>query len=282
MRELRNAAANTLAVDGNLIFDIGMDECQDTDFYLKKGFRVVAVDANPSTCAAARARYAAEIASGQLTVVNRAISETREPLTFHVCDTLSAWSTADTRLRDKLIERDRATFTDVTVDGVRTSDLIEEFGLPYFAKIDIEGFDLICLQGFVGVPTRPTYLSTELDPNAAGDALRCLEALGYRRFALVGQARAPEQRPPRPALEGQDIDHTFAHHASGLFGRELPEPWVGAKEVLRRCSVIRLQSKLSGALYKLARIKPLAGLTERLRLRFLPLACDWYDVHAAG
>ena len=31
----------------NLIFDIGMHIGQDTEFYLKKGFCVVAVEANP-------------------------------------------------------------------------------------------------------------------------------------------------------------------------------------------------------------------------------------------
>ena len=31
----------------NLIFDIGMHVGQDTEFYLKKGFNVVAVEANP-------------------------------------------------------------------------------------------------------------------------------------------------------------------------------------------------------------------------------------------
>jgi hypothetical protein len=41
----------------NLIFDIGMNVCEDTDFYLEKGFRVVAVEANPAACRNAAEKY---------------------------------------------------------------------------------------------------------------------------------------------------------------------------------------------------------------------------------
>jgi FkbM family methyltransferase len=267
--------------NSSFIFDIGMDECQDTDFYLKKGFRVVAVDANPAVCAAAQKRYATEIATEQLTVVNKAISTTSDPLIFHVCETLSAWSTADRELRDKLVRRGQATFREVVVQGVTIGDLIGEYGLPYFAKVDIEGFDLICVRGFSEAEGRPSYISTEVNLNAAREQVTALQALGYTRFALVSQKRAPLQKPPRPALEGRDIDHTFAHHASGLFGRELPAEWTDAATVLQRCAAICRQSKLSGILYQIARITPLKPLTERLRIQFLTLACDWYDIHAS-
>jgi FkbM family methyltransferase len=153
----------------DLIYDIGMDQCQDTDFYLAKGFRVVAVDANPAVCEMARERYAKQINSGQLTVLNRAISEASEPLVFHVCETLSMLSTADDYLRDREMSRNGHTFKDVTVEGLRPADLVGEYGIPYFAKIDIEGFDLVCLRGFEGFAEKPYYVSTEADLRAYHD-----------------------------------------------------------------------------------------------------------------
>ena len=48
--------------DYGTILDVGMDQCQDTEFYLKKGFRVVAVDASPEACARAQRRFAREVA----------------------------------------------------------------------------------------------------------------------------------------------------------------------------------------------------------------------------
>ncbi|HLI20041.1 MAG TPA: hypothetical protein VKV32_02915 [Stellaceae bacterium] len=82
----------------DLIFDFGMHFCEDTEFYLKKGFRVVAVEANPAACRDAERRNAQAIASGQLTVVNRAISRSNEPLRFYVNTAEPARSTASEHL----------------------------------------------------------------------------------------------------------------------------------------------------------------------------------------
>jgi len=264
----------------DLIYDFGMDLCQDTDFYLAKGFRVVAIEANPSTCAMAVEKYTSAIESGQLIIVNKAISETGEPLVFHVCHTLSAWSTADKRLRDRLVRQEGAIFEEVIVEGVSSAAILAQYGVPYFAKIDIEGFDLICLQGFHSAPSRPQFISTEVALRTARQQLSCLTELGYRRFALVGQAKAPLQKPPRPASEGRDVDYSFMHHASGLFGRELQAEWTTAERVARRCEMIHWQGRASQALYIVSRIRPLKSTCEWLRQRLLPLACDWYDIHA--
>ena len=44
-------------VDRSLIFDVGCNDGQDSDFYLKKGFRVVAVEANPALCEGLRLAF---------------------------------------------------------------------------------------------------------------------------------------------------------------------------------------------------------------------------------
>lgn len=59
----------------NLIFDIGLHHGQDTDFYLKKGFRVVAFEADPGNAEFCRNRFARELADGRLTIVEGAITE---------------------------------------------------------------------------------------------------------------------------------------------------------------------------------------------------------------
>lgn len=267
--------------DDNLIFDVGMDCCQDTDFYLAKGFRVVAVDANPAACAAARDRYSREIAAGRLTILNRAIAETSEPLTFYVHTTAAPLSTADKSLRDRQIKRNGAVYEEVQVEGLRPADMVEAYGVPYFAKIDIEGYDLIFLKGFEAAKEKPLYLSTELDFRAYRKQVDYLLSLGYREFALVGQMGAYLEKPPRPARVGLDIDHEFAPYASGLFGPELPVAWESPEQLLARCSRINIQYKASGALYLLQRLGgPVRPFLDQARQDYLPDACDWYDVHA--
>ncbi len=51
------------ADDSRFIIDLGMNNGDDTAFYLAKGYNVVAVEANPHLVAAARVRFAKDIAS---------------------------------------------------------------------------------------------------------------------------------------------------------------------------------------------------------------------------
>jgi hypothetical protein len=42
----------------DLIYDVGFHVGEDTEFYLKKGYRVLAVEANPELCARGQMRFA--------------------------------------------------------------------------------------------------------------------------------------------------------------------------------------------------------------------------------
>lgn len=267
------------AIDPGLIYDFGMDQCQDTDFYLKKGFRVVAVDANPSSCAKAAKRFARQIAKGRLVIVNRVISETGESLPFHVCITEPAWSTASPHLRDQCIRHHGAKFETVAVEGASAAEILATYGPAYFAKIDLEGHDLICLKGFETAPVKPTHLSTEVDFHKVREHIDALTALGYNKFALVSQRDAPKIKPPVPALEGRSIDHTFAHHASGVFGRELRAVWTDAAQMYRQCRKIYRAYRMSGIM-RLIQRGPIAPWVHKARLRLFPTSGDWYDIHA--
>ena len=44
-------------VNSNLIYDVGLHEGQDTAYYLWKGFRVLAVEANPELTQAAQSKF---------------------------------------------------------------------------------------------------------------------------------------------------------------------------------------------------------------------------------
>jgi FkbM family methyltransferase len=263
----------------NLIFDIGMNICEDTDFYIRKGFRVVAVEANPASCAAAAARYPREIASGQLTVLNRAIAGTNEPLRFYVCRTMSAWSTASTELRDRW-QMQGAEFDEIEVPSITPADLVHQCGTPYYAKVDIEGFDLVFLEGLEAAGASPTYLSVEVDFYRREQMIGVLTELGYTQFALVGQSTIPIQRPRPGGQEGQAIDYALKVGCSGLFGEELPAEWVDAAELRRLCDAVVRQYRTSRLLSRFKSAPLLGGKLEQLAKAKLPLAQDWYDIHA--
>jgi predicted RNA methylase len=46
-----------LPAHSDLVYDVGMNNGDDSAFYLRAGFRVVAVEANPLLCRAAESRF---------------------------------------------------------------------------------------------------------------------------------------------------------------------------------------------------------------------------------
>ncbi len=264
----------------DLIFDVGMNNGEDADFYLKKGFRVVAVEADPALCAEVAGRYPVEIAAGRLVIVNRAISPSGAPVRFFVCRTNTAWSTAVPALRDKWAATG-AEFVEIEVEGLEMRELVARFGVPHYAKIDIEGFDLVCLEGLRDAAPAPRFVSIEVDFYQAEAMIRLLEQMGYERFALVGQLGVQAQRPPRPAREGRTIEYRFGEFCSGLFGEEMPEPWLDARALRGSCRRVVRQHRLSGVLRRLGSAAPwLQSATDAIRRVRCPLAENWYDIHA--
>ena len=58
-----------------VIYDFGMNNGDDVAYYLLKGHRVIGVEANPDLCAEVEERFAREIESGRLKVLNVALAE---------------------------------------------------------------------------------------------------------------------------------------------------------------------------------------------------------------
>lgn len=205
------------APNSNLIFDIGMHVGQDTEFYLKKGFRVVAVEANPTLAEAANEKFSKEIANGQLTVCNVALAQERGTIDFFVCENITEWSS----MNENLASRDE-NHRKISVEALSYCDLADRFGTPYYMKIDIEGADLVPIIGLSKASIRPVHVSYEA---FSLDGAALLYSLGYKWFKLVGQRNLPKIAQPSKALEGIDAVHDFALGSSGPFGEETPGPW---------------------------------------------------------
>ncbi len=258
----------------NTIFDIGMHEGHDTEFYLRKGFRVVAVEANPEFLPAVRARLAAFIAAGQLTIVNKAIARDAGsgPITFHVRSDKDGWSS----IYREAAERDGVASTAIDVAVVTVPELYAEFGVPYFVKCDIEGADEIVAEQIAAAADRPRFVSFEVD-GADDRIIELLAKAGYDRFQLVNQGHLRLFKPPRPAREGNYVDQAFSGKMSGLFGEELdPAHWSDMATAIRRLRRWRrlLDGEMGGLTHLVAR--RIGKLTRRTWL----IGRGWMDIHA--
>ena len=105
----------------------------------------------------------------------------------------------------------------------RLDYLIGKYGMPYYLKIDVEGLDAAIARDLTRWAIRPTYASVE------DDGIDCLIALyetGARQFKFINQVAIRDYAPPKVALEGRSVEHSFGVGSSGPFGRELPGEWL--------------------------------------------------------
>ena len=207
-----------MAANRHLIFDVGLFDGADTDFYLAKGFSVVAIEARPDLVEAAQSRFSEALQSGRLAIVNRALwSEPDRKIPFYV---RKDWSS----VYRSAAERDgQATEGVIEVMTTTLGELFARFGVPHYLKIDIEGADAIALEQLAGEAEKPSFVSIE-DP--CGHLVPQLGACGYDRFQFSNQGLHRSRRQHR-SREGKAA--ACKGHCSGLFGHDLRRSrWVDA------------------------------------------------------
>jgi FkbM family methyltransferase len=179
--------------DGKLIFDVGANDGADTASYLLLGYTVVAIEADPFLADGLRARFTEEIKGGRVIVVNAAVKERdQEKVAFYV----SRDKTESSLIRS-MAERSGPAVDQIGVTGRSLCSLFSEYGLPWYCKIDIEGYDAPAVAGMAGYDGRPAYISCESTGRPIGEigqdegllyvVVDALAAQGYRRFKLVDQ-----------------------------------------------------------------------------------------------
>lgn len=250
-----------------LIFDIGFHTGEDTFFYLLKDYRVIAVDADSELIEKGKRTFKKSIESGKLTLLNYAISsENDKDIDFFISQ-YTLWSSTKIEISSRM-------GTEVLLKQVKSKRLdylFQEYGVPFYCKIDIEGNDIIALQALENVSERPQYISVETEcigdnEILAGeefDTLDSLYQLGYRKFKLVDQRTLTvlskecfykmsadycwsEQTKTncryareQIALSKKDRHSKFTDFfpcSSGPFGTDLAGRWYGykqAKEILK-------------------------------------------------
>ena len=261
----------------HLIFDVGAHMGEDTEFYLKKGFKVVAVEANATLAQGLRDRFSDAIGHGHLIVVGSAVADLNGEVEFFVNER-SAFSTINRSWAERNQKMD-ALSTKVTVPAVSFNRLLEQYGVPYYLKIDIEGADMLCIHALENAPTRPKFVSIESNKTSWCELVsefHALAKLGYTRFKVVNQAKIETQIEPAPAREGRFSSHRFQAGSTGLFGADLPGAWLTERQALLKYALIFIQYKFFGDNTRGQKI--VRRLPWRIHRFLIP---DWYDTHAA-
>lgn len=180
VNNLRKAYSMQLAKERLVVFDIGMHTGQDTNYYLRSGYKVIAAEANPILAAENEKKFSEAIDSGQLVILNKGISNTKGTLPFYINHSVSEWSSFDKTLGTR-----RGRFELRDIPCITIQDMIAAFGLPYYIKVDIEGYDFYVVDGLTR-ESKPAYFSCELTADCS--LIDKLYEKGYRHFKLINQA----------------------------------------------------------------------------------------------
>ena len=285
---IKNQTASPVKRIPDLIYDIGMHKGEDTAYYLKKGFRVVAFEANPELIALGRQKFADAIKDRRLTIVEGAITKdslagpTDLSVSFFKNETLSVWGTVDASFAERS-EHDGFTVTRVDVPVVDLIGCIAAHGVPYFMKVDIEGMDYVCLKALSCYTVKPAYVSIESEKSSFGklvQELQWLVGLGYTSFQAVQQFGIPGSREPVETAEGTYAGHCFPDDASGVFGKDLRDIWLDYEGIINRYYDIFLSYRRFGDSSWIGRHALPRNLVYAFsRLIRYPIP-GWYDTHA--
>jgi FkbM family methyltransferase len=284
-REFPRGEEQTFRMDS--IYDVGLHNGDDTAYYLQKGFKVLAIEANPLLVANAQRRFEREIIAGRLRLLPVGIAESEGTFSFWVNEENDTWSSFEKTLGC----RNGTRCHELQIPCLPFSTILKEYGVPYYLKVDIEGKDYLCVAS-LKPGHLPKYISCELSHDE--DIITRLHQVGYQRFKVLNQDsftastpifeneigwrvlrkacnkvhalkyllhRLPSQLQPRKI----DFDNftaqfefTFNEGCSGPFGEETYGLWYSFEDILKKVAKIRRQL---------------------VKAKF-PLGNCWFDVHA--
>lgn len=165
---------------GDLCFDIGANIGGRTNIFLKLGANVVAVEPQELACRKINKLYGN---NKNLIIVNKGLASEKGFLELSVCADCSVLSTMSEKWKKEGIfskEYEQVRVERVLVDTL--DNLIAEYGLPKFCKIDVEGFELDVLKG---LSKQIPYISFEFTKKLLEDAEKCVNyliSIGRCRF----------------------------------------------------------------------------------------------------
>ncbi len=161
-------------IKNELIFDIGSNVGEVTKRFTDKGAKVVAIEPQKELINNENYHYATRIISGMC------VSNQVGFVNFYKGD--KKHNTISTCLEEWKSIHPSTKFTKVTMNTTTLDALIEQFGLPKYIKIDVEGFEDKVL---AGLNHRIDFISFEFTQGFGDSFTKCIEEidkLGFKKM----------------------------------------------------------------------------------------------------
>lgn len=218
-------------MNDSLIFDLGFHNGDDTDFYLQKGYQVVALEANPRLVSDGEQRFADARKSGKFILINKAISGQGSEVAFFIHSSNSDWSSC----YPEIAGSDGSTPIPIKVQAISVHELYELYGVPYYMKVDVEGADSFVARQVLAYAEKPRFISFETSRRDYAEIFSCLCLAGYKKFQFVNQANNQNRVIETSTILGNNLRYSFSKFSSGPFGADLSnDKWLSFDEALTR------------------------------------------------
>lgn len=208
-----------IATQGKIVYDFGANRGNNIPYYIRQGFRVVAVEANPKLASLIEEKYRHD---DRVIVVNACLVEEQSEgqMKFFVHKSLDVLSTSSA------VGLNTEDYEEIEVIKVTPKYLFDKFGGPFYVKIDIEGLDgpisLATLKAAAGL----AYISVEVHSIVP---FCNLVAYGFSEFKIIeGASVGSGYYDICPT--GSAAGYKFSLHDAGPFGEDIPGDWMNADE----------------------------------------------------
>ena len=145
-----------------LVYDIGANKGNKVKAFLKMGFRVIAVEPEKKALSTLYWRFGK---NKNVTIIENGVSDKEGELTIHIAESRSGLNTLSDKWVNSLETEEgnrwhkKHSFKDsYTIKVTTLANLFSTYGLPYFIKIDVEGYES---QVIKGMNYMPSFISFE-------------------------------------------------------------------------------------------------------------------------
>jgi FkbM family methyltransferase len=168
-------------IPGDFVLDIGSNNGDFASQIISAGHKVVLVEPNPKLVTVLRTRFTDPTVA---TIVPLGVGKSSGTMSLSICDESDKLSTFATHWKEGRF-REYSWTENVSVSITTIDDLISNFGMPRYIKIDVEGFELEVVSG---MNVKAGIVSFEFTNEFVDHAIQIVQLLsnrGYSRFNIA-------------------------------------------------------------------------------------------------
>jgi FkbM family methyltransferase len=170
-----------------IAFDIGANMGQTIDALLNNYDKIIAFEPNPSLAMGLRNRYD----NSKVIVEELGVSDKNEVKTFNISNSHVVSTFSNDWITNSRFTGVYNWDTTIQVNTITLDDIIKKYGIPYFIKVDVEGYEYEVFQGLT-LLLEETYFAfewAEEQYERINNTVDYLKKLGYNNFAYTYQDR---------------------------------------------------------------------------------------------